>query len=239
MVSHRVEQNIRKIGGQMILREGLRRMGGKRPVRLRSPLADLPNSNVAGRQRSYSADRGPGRGNMPELKKRAKARGVKLAGHEAGGKKRFEFRGEYELAGGLVQVKRFDAQTVAPENQFALASVPNCNGKHAAQFFDETLAIFQVEMKDNLRVRSGAEGMAALFEFGAQFAGVIAFPVVGNPGLAIRAGHGHTPAVAQINDGEARIGQKTCCEFLNTLAIRAAVFHGSGHAVRSWAQRIV
>ena len=173
---------------------------------------------------------------MPELKKRAQSRRIKLTGHEAGSKQRFEFGSKYELAAGLVQVKRFDAQTVAPENQFALASIPNCEGKHAAKFFDETLAIFLVEMKDNLRVRSGAEGMAALFEFGAQFAGVIGFPVVGDPGLAIRAGHGHAPAIAQVDDGEARVHQEARCEFLNALAVRTAVFHGGGHAVRGRAQ---
>ena len=176
---------------------------------------------------------------MPELKKRAQARGVKLAGHEAGGKQRFEFGGEYELAAGLVQVKRLDAQTVAPENQFVLASIPNREGKHAAKFFDETLAIFLVEMKDNLRVRRGAEGMAAPFEFGAQFGGVIGFAVVGDPGLAIRAGHGHAPAIAQVDDGEARVHQEARSEFLDALAVRTAVFHGGGHAVRGRAQRLV
>src|SRR5579864_110802 len=126
MVSHRVEQNIGKVFGKMILREGLRRMGSKRPVRFRPPLAVLPNSNVAGRQRSYSANGGPRRRNMAELKKCAQSRRVKLTGHQAGSKERFQFGSKYELAAGLVQVKRFNAQTVAPENQFALASIPNC-----------------------------------------------------------------------------------------------------------------
>ena len=57
-----------------------------------------------------------------------------------------------------------------PRTSLRSRVIPDCEGKHAAKFFDETLAIFQVEMKDNLRVRRGAEGMAALFEFGAQFA---------------------------------------------------------------------
>ena len=138
-----------------------------------------------------------------------------------------------------MHVKRFDAQTVTPEDKFALASVPDCEGKHAAKFFDETLAIFLVEMKDNFRVRRGAEGMAAPFEFGAQFGGVVAFSVVGDPGLAVRAGHGHAPTIAQIDDGEARIHQEAGWEFLDTLAVRAAMFHGDGHAVRGRAQRIV
>src|ERR1700686_1717704 len=102
MDSHRVEQNVRKIPGRMILREGLRRMGRKRPVRLRSPLPILPNSNVAGRQRSYSANGGPWGRNMPELKKRAKSRRIKLTRHEAGSKERFEFGSKNELAAGLV-----------------------------------------------------------------------------------------------------------------------------------------
>jgi hypothetical protein len=138
------------------------------------------------------------------------------------------------LAAGRMQVKRLDAQTVAPENKFAFAGIPNCESKHAAQFFDKTLAIFLVKTKDNLRVRRGVKGVAATLEFGAQFAGV-----VGDPGLAIRAGHGHPAAVAQIDDGEARVNQETRCEFLDTLAIRAPVFHGSSHKVRGRAQGIV
>ena len=173
---------------------------------------------------------------MPELKKRAQARGVELTGHEAGGQQRFEFGSKYELAAGLVQVKRLDAQTVAPENQFALARIPDCEGKHAAKLFDETLAIFLVEMQDDFRVRSGAEGMAAPFEIGAQFAGVIGFSVVGDPGLAVRAGHGHAPAIAQIDDGEPRVHQEARWKFLDALAVRAAVFHGDGHAVGGRAQ---
>ena len=84
-----------------------------------------------------------------------------------------------------------------------------------------------------------AEGMAATFEFGAQFCGVIAFAVVGDPDLAVRAGHRHTAAIAQIDDGEARVNQKARCEFLDALAVGTAVFHGSGHAFRGRAQGIV
>ena len=114
---------------------------------------------------------------MPELKKRAQARWVQLARNQAGGKQRFELGGEYEPAAGFVQVKWLDPKTVAPEDQFALAAVPDCESKHAAQLLDETLAIFLVEMKDNFSVRRGVKGMAAPFEIGAQFGGVVTSPL--------------------------------------------------------------
>ena len=195
---------------------------------------------MAGRERSYSADGGPGRRNVPQLKKRAKARGIKLAGHEAGGQQRLEFGSKYELAAGLVQVKRLDAQTVARENQFALAGIPDCEGEHAAKFFDESLAIFLVEMKDNFRVRRGAEGMAAPFEFGAQFGGVVAFAVVGDPGLAIRRWTWACARDRSRSMMERRaFTRRHDPEFLDALAVRAAVFHGGGHEVRGRAQRLV
>ena len=236
MVAHRVEQNFRKIRGEMIILKGRRRMGRKRPVRLRSPLAVLPNSDVAGRERSDAANGGPRRRNMPELEKRAQAGGVQLARNEARGKQGLEFGGEDKLSAGLVQVKRLDAQTVAPEHQLALAAIPDREGKHAAKFLDESFAIFLVEMKDDFRIRGGAKGMAAVLEAGAQFGGVIGFSVVGDPGLAILAGHGHAPAFAQVDDGEARVHQETRSEFLDSLAVRTAVLHGRGHAVRGRTQ---
>src|ERR1700730_14305105 len=94
-------------------------------------------------------------------------------------------------------------------------------------------------MKDNLRIRSCAEGMASPLEFGPQFGSVIGFAVISDPRLAIRAGHGHPSAIAQIDDGEARIDQEARWKLLHTLAVRTAVFHGSCHAVRDGAQRIV
>ncbi len=106
----------------------------------------------------------------PSCKKRAHSRRIELARHQAGGKKRFDFGSKYQLAAGLVHVERLDPQAVAPKNQFAFARIPNRKRKHAAQFFDEAFAVFQIEMKNDFRVRSGAEGMAALLEFGAQFA---------------------------------------------------------------------
>ena len=84
-----------------------------------------------------------------------------------------------------MQVKRLDAQTVAPENKFAFAGIPNCEGKHATEFFDKTLTIFLVEMKDNFRVRRGAEGMAALLELGAQFAGIVSLIAAALPVLLL------------------------------------------------------
>jgi hypothetical protein len=142
---------------------------------------------------------------VPELKKDAEPRSVNLTGDQTGGQKRFEFGSKYEPTSGLVQVKRLDAQTIATENQFALARIPNSEGKHTAEFFDETLAIFLIEMKDNLRVRRGSKEMAAPYEFGAQFGGIIGFPIVGDPDLAVGAGHRHTPAIAQIDNGKARV----------------------------------
>src|ERR1700694_294514 len=114
-------------------------MRRKRPVPLRSPLSVLPNSNVARRKGSHAANGGPWRRNMPKLKKRAESRGAKLTGHQPGGQQRFEFGSEYQLAAGLAQVKRLDAQAVAPENQFAVAVIPDCEGKHPAELFHESL----------------------------------------------------------------------------------------------------
>ncbi len=138
-----------------------------------------------------------------------------------------------------MHVKRLDAQTIARQNKFAVAGIPDGESKHAAKFFDETFAIFLVEMKDDFGVRRGAEGMAALFEFAAQFGGVVSFAVVGDPGLAIGAGHGHAPAVAQVDNGESRVDQETGWKFLDALAVRAAMFHGGSHALGGWTQRIV
>ena len=55
--------------------------------------------------------------------------------------------------------------------------------------------------------------------------GVICFAVVGDPGLAVRAGHGHAPALAQVDDGEACVYQEARWEFLDALAVRAAMSH--------------
>ena len=90
-------------------------------------------------------------------------------------------------------------------SQIAKANMPR-------SFSTKSFAIFLVEMKNDFRIRGGAEGMAAAFEIGAQFSGVIGFSVVGDPGLAILAGHGHAPAFAQVDDGEARVYQETRSE---------------------------
>src|SRR4051812_25507943 len=74
------------------------------------------------------------------------------------------------------------------------------------------------------------ERVSALHELLPQFARVIDFPVVRDPDSAFGVGHRHAAALAQIENREACARQNAIPEKLDSLAIRAAVRHGIGHA---------
>src|ERR1019366_4388163 len=93
-------------------------------------------------------------------------------------------------------------------------------------------------IQNDFGVRRGAKLMAAALEFRPQFARVVAFAVIGDPELAVGAGHWHAPAIAQIDDGKTRIDEQARSQILHALAVRAAMLHGGSHKVGGRAQRL-
>jgi len=93
------------------------------------------------------------------------------------------------LASGTVQVERLDSQAVPRQKKFLRLDIPDGKGEHAAEFLDAAFSIFLVEVQDDFGVSCGMKLMSALFQFRAKLGGVIALAVVGDPEIAVGAGH--------------------------------------------------
>src|SRR5208282_3795028 len=107
--------------------------------------------------------------------------------------------------------------------------VPNGESKHAAQLFDATVAVFLVEVEDDFGIAGRAEVMAARGELWAEFIGVVALAVVGDPYGGIFVAHGHGAARAEVHNCQTSTGEHAGAEVPNGGAIRPPVANGRSH----------
>ena len=174
-------------------------------------------------------DRGVGWRNVPELQEYANRVRVDSSRQKTGGKQRFNLRAENNAIGIDCVVQRLDAQAIARQQEAALAAIPDGEGEHAAHLFDARVAQLGVKVKDNFRVRGGAERVAAGKQPFAQFGGVVAFTVVCDPGSAVGVRHGLAAAVAQIENRQARVNQNAVVDRYDSVAIGPAMQVRGGH----------
>ncbi len=78
------------------------------------------------------------------------------------GQQRRQGGGKAQAAGDIGQVKRLDAQPVAPEQHVAGAHFKDREGEHAIQAVHEVLAPFGIGLHDDFGVGGGEEAVAAL-----------------------------------------------------------------------------
>src|SRR5436309_14403618 len=74
-------------------------------------------------------------------------------------------------------VKRLFTEAIARDEQAPPLIVPEREGEHSIEMLDHFAAVFFVEMRQDLGIRSAAKSMTARFEIGAQLAVVVNFTV--------------------------------------------------------------
>ena len=99
-------------------------------------------------------------------------------------------------------IEWLDAQTVAGDEQLALAFIPNRKREHAAQVLNASRAVLFVEMQDRLRVRVRAIAMTARFEQRAIVCMIIDLAVIDDVQRLVLVRHRLMPA-RDINDAQA------------------------------------
>src|SRR5437867_4070630 len=101
---------------------------------------------------------------------------------------RFDLRAEDQSVPRGPVVQRLDADTIAGEEKFALAAVPDRESKHPAQFFHAAFALLLVEVNDSLGVAVSLKDMTLADQFLAQLAEVVDLSVEDDPDRPIFVG---------------------------------------------------
>src|SRR5580704_4466015 len=93
---------------------------------------------------------------------------IRLTGHGAAGEQRLGLRSEAQRPAIVGVIERLDAERITGEQQPPTWSVPESEGKHAAQLLDHGGAAVGVKLEQHLGVGLGAEGIALGLKFGTQ-----------------------------------------------------------------------
>jgi hypothetical protein len=100
-----------------------------------------------------------------------------------------------------MDVERFDADSIASENQAASVLIPERESEHSAQAGEGSCVPLQKGAKDNFRIAAREEAMAFGFELGAQFIVIVNLAVEDENGAAI-IGKERLIAATKIDDFE-------------------------------------
>src|ERR1041384_7476310 len=140
-----------------------------------------------------------------------------------------ELGSEDQLVIDLGIQQRFLADSIAGEKERAIAGVPNCEGKHAAQMFRTIRAVQVIRVDDRFGVAVCLEAMSGILELLAEFAVVINLSVEDDPGGAIRVGD-RLLAALQINDCETAHRQAHAVIEVKSIFIGPAMMNCFVHA---------
>ena len=190
----------------------------------RDDLAVHDLDDLAGRQAAHAPeDRLVGQG-VVEGQQFARAVRRKLGADQAGGQEGARLRGEGDRALVLQQVERLDAERVARQPG-APVRADQAEGVHAAQAVEGGGPFLGVEVQQGLEVRAGGE-LVLQVELLGQFDIVVDLAVADN-GRA-RAMQG-LPAACEVDDRQARMGERAARRLLHEDAVRSAVLQGFDH----------
>src|SRR6516165_11195141 len=141
---------------------------------------------------------------MAELQEGAYATRIDFPWNHSRGKQRFDFRCEQKttVLVCIIIIKQLDSQAIARKKKFAAPHIPDCEGEHAPQPLDATIAIFFVEVNNNFRVRRGTKLMPPSNQRRAKIGGVVTFAVVSDPSSRVFITHRHMPAFAKVHNCE-------------------------------------
>jgi hypothetical protein len=101
----------------------------------------------------------------------------------------FNFGREEQIAIRYAVIKGFDPHAIPREQQFPLARVPQCEGKHTLKLRDTFFSVLLVEVNDYLRVGMGFEKMATLDQIPSEVLKVVDFTIEHNPDGPILVGN--------------------------------------------------
>jgi hypothetical protein len=133
--------------------------------------------------------------------------GIEIAGHRVVGQERLQLAREEEPLARLRPVERLHPQSVAGQEEDVPLRVPEREGIHAVQAAEHGRPLLQVELQEHLAVAVGNEAHPAGCQLGAQLPVVEDLPIEGEDDAPVRVPHGLTPGIAQVDDGQAAMGQ--------------------------------
>src|SRR5690348_5797933 len=134
-----------------------------------------------------------------------------------------QFRGEGESAGFAQAIERLDANSVAGQHQAALAMVPQREGKHSAQIFQQAGPVLFIEMQDNFRVRGGAE-LVPRVELLAEIAIVVDLAVKGDREAAVLVRE-RLVAAGKVDDAQPAVRDSKIAVEVKSFVVRPAMRH--------------
>ena len=147
---------------------------------------------------------------------------------------------ERPIRGGVIQ--GLDAQPVASQEdssaprrvsrRAAAASIPDGEGKHAAEFAHALLAPFFIGVNDDFGVRIGAKRVAAFLEGLAQLPEVVDFTVENDSDISGFIEYGLV-AAGKVNDAEAAHSQRRRRGNQEAVFVRAAMPQRLHHPARN------
>src|SRR5262252_3098100 len=104
-------------------------------------------------------------------------------------------------------VERLHSQSIARNEQFLPALIPDREGKHAAQIVDAGGAVFFIEMENCLGIAVGAINVAPRFEVSTIICMIVDLAVVGDVETIVFIGH-RLMAGSHVDDREAPMPER-------------------------------
>ena len=141
-----------------------------------------------------------------------------------------DLRRECQLAFYHPIVKWFDADSVARQNQFSLLRIPKRDGKHSLEVSKKVLAIFLVQMHENLGVAVGLETVASIDQHPSQALIVIYLAIVNDPYRAIFVMNRLVTAF-EIDNRQATHSEDNVSILEKAMVVRPPMNDGIGHAM--------
>ena len=96
------------------------------------------------------------------------------------GQQAFDLGSKRENLAIVIVIKRFDAEPVTREQNFALAAIEQREGPHAIKMADASFAPMGVGVQNDFGVAVRPENAAGVFELASQLGEIIDLPIVDN-----------------------------------------------------------
>jgi len=154
---------------------------------------------------------------------------VEFARDGAVGEDGFLLRAEEEGVSGEDVVERFDAVTVAGEEERGARLVPEGEGEHAVEALDAGGAPLDIGVERDFGVGARGEDVTERFERFAEFAEIVDFAVEGDGEVAAGGDAGLVSGGGEVDDGEPPVSEAEEAVDEEPFSVRSAMGDGVGH----------
>ena len=202
--------------------------GVELPVALRADLAVLPDRVGGGGELLDALEERAVVGQVAERHVVPEGLEVDFAVDEAGFEDALRLRGEGDVGAARGEEDGLLAHVVAGEEEAAVRGVPDGGAEHAAQVGEAVLALFLVEVEDDLDVGARAEGVALRDELAAEVGAVVDFAVADEEDVALLVRDGLV-SVGYAVDAEAPLPEGDDVVGVEAGVIRPPVRHDVRH----------